>query len=274
MIAFVIVFCLLLVGVATAGAIGVVTFFRSVLPELRQKVVVPETPTDPALARIGREEVETLARRRGLPAPLVTVVPILGRPVADTRGAALGTGGLAETRVLRRHGQPPLILLAAQAAVLSRPALRSLLAHELAHAERYSTPSARRRLYSVQACCLALPLAAGLAAALAAHQAGPTAAFTVALLTTMTAGLIVLAIAQAYARREELDADRYAVALTGDLAAAAELMSIYEQSRSTSPSSVAALELLKQLFATHPAPRVRLARMRTHAGPSSPEDAS
>jgi Zn-dependent protease with chaperone function len=130
----------------------------------------------------------------------------------------VGDGGLAVTRF--RAGRPATVVFA-QAALtgLSGAALQSLAAH--AHVIRRDRSSAAAR-YSWLVGYLALVLAgAGLtttALAAAPRLAGPS------LLATMSAAVAFLGLRVAFDRREEIAADLFAVDLTGDLDAAAELM--------------------------------------------------
>ncbi len=165
-----------------------------------------------------------------------------------------------------RVGHPATVVFA-QAALtgLSRSALHSLAAHELGHVLRRERSSAAAR-YGWLAGYLALILAGGgltVTALLAAPQlAGP------ALLASIGAAVAFLALQVAFDRREEIAADLFAVALTRDIEAAAELMGFYEEIVAK-PLPAGRLgrawaQLERRWFATHPDPRARLAAMRRH----------
>ncbi|MSY85516.1 MAG: M48 family metalloprotease [Actinobacteria bacterium] len=87
-----------------------------------------------------------------------------------------------------------------------------------------------------------------------------------AMLATMTAAVAFLALRVAFDRREEIAADLFAVDLTRDLDAAAELMWFYEDNVVRPlPAGVlgrAWAHLERRWFATHPEPQARLAAMR------------
>lgn len=100
------------------------------------------------------------------------------------------------------------------------------------------------------------------ALAAAPQLAGP------AMLATMTAAVAFLGLRVAFDRREEIAADLFAVDLTRDLDAAAELMRFYEKSlaRPTPDGGPAWSRLERRWFATHPEPQARLAAMRRRLG--------
>lgn len=195
--------------------------------------------------------------------PATDVVAYLGTPTGDDARPA-GDGGLAVTRF--RSGHPATVVFA-QAALtgLSPTALQSLAAHELGHVVRREHSSAAAR-YGWLVGYLALMLAGGgltATALLAAPQmAGP------AMLATTSAALAFLGLQVAFDRREEIAADLFAVDLTRDLEAAAELMSFYEENVTKPPTSGglgrAWAQFERRWFATHPAPQARLAAMRRH----------
>ncbi|QCC76043.1 hypothetical protein E2C04_00450 [Nocardioides daphniae] len=136
---------------------------------------------------------------------------------------------------------------------------------ELGHVVRREHSSAAAR-YGWLVGYLALMLAGGgltATALLAAPQmAGP------AMLATTSAALAFLGLQVAFDRREEIAADLFAVDLTRDLEAAAELMSFYEENVTKPPTSGglgrAWAQFERRWFATHPAPQARLAAMRRH----------
>lgn len=136
---------------------------------------------------------------------------------------------------------------------------------ELAHVIRRERSSAAAR-YGWLVGYLALMLAgAGLTvvALVAVPQlAGP------ALVATMSAAVAFLGLQVAFDRREEIAADLFAVDLTRDLDAAAELMWFYEDNvaRLVPDSGLGRAWALfeRRWFATHPEPQARLAAMNRH----------
>lgn len=164
-----------------------------------------------------------VAERAKVAAPATDVVAILGAPTGDAdRG--VGDGGLAVTRF--RAGHPATVVFAQVAlAGLSCAAVESLAAHELAHVIRRDRTSTASRYAWVLGYLVLVLTGAGLTvtAAVAAPQlAGP------AMLATMTAAVAFLGLRVAFDRREEIAADLFAISLTRDLDAAAELMRFYE----------------------------------------------
>jgi len=136
---------------------------------------------------------------------------------------------------------------------------------ELAHVIRRARTSAAARYAWVLGYLVLVLAGAGLTvtAVVAAPQlAGP------AMLATMTAAVAFLGLRVAFDRREEIAADLFAVDLTRDLDAAAELMRFYEDNVVRPlPAGVlgrAWARLERRWFATHPEPQVRLAAMRRH----------
>lgn len=220
-------------------------------------------PVDERLQARAAAAMAAVAALANVAPPAADVVAYLGTPTGDDARPA-GDGGLAVTRF--RAGHPATVVFA-QAALtgLSRPALQSLAAHELGHVVRRERSSAAAR-YGWLAGYLALMLAGGgltVTALLAAPQlAGP------AMLATMSAAVAFLGLQVAFDRREEIAADLFAVDLTRDLEAAAELMGFYEENVAK-PTPAGGLgrawaHLERRWFATHPTPRVRLAAMRRH----------
>ncbi len=136
---------------------------------------------------------------------------------------------------------------------------------ELAHVIRRDRTSAAAR-YAWLLGYLVLVLAGGgltvTALATAPQLAGP------AMLATMTAAVAFLGLRVAFDRREEIAADLFAVDLTRDLDAAAELMRLYEDNvaRPLPDRGLgrAWARLERRWFATHPEPQARLAAMRRH----------
>ena len=96
-----------------------------------------------------------------------------------------------------------------------------------------------------------------------------------ALLATTSASVAFLGLQVAFDRREEITADLFAVALTRDLEAAAELMGFYEENVAkplpAGRLGRASAQLERRWFATHPDPRSRLAAMRRHLVDHTPD---
>ena len=142
-------------------------------------------------------------------------------------------------------------------------AAQSLTAH--AHVIRRERSSAAAR-YGWLVGYLALMLA-GAGLTVAALVAVPPLAGP-ALVATMSSAVAFLALQVAFDRREEIAADLFAVDLTRDLEAAAELMRFYEDNV-TKPLPAGRLgrawaQLERRWFATHPDPQVRISAMRRH----------
>lgn len=220
-------------------------------------------PVDDVLQSQAAAAITAVAALANVPPPATDVVAYLGAPAGDD-ARPVGDGGLAVTRF--RAGHPATVVFA-QAALtgLSRVALQSLAAHELAHVIRRERSSTGAR-YSWLVGYLALMLAgAGITVTtlLAAPQlAGP------ALLATMSAAVAFLGLRVAFDRREEIAADLFAVGLIRDLEAAAELMRFYEENvaKPLPPGGLgrAWAQLERRWFATHPDPQARLSAMRRH----------
>ncbi|GAA1130320.1 M48 family metalloprotease [Nocardioides aquiterrae] len=260
----------LLIVVAIAylgGAVLVVAALAKVMATWSQgwRTRRAAEPVDQALQQRAAAAMAAVAERANVAAPATDVVAILGAPT----GAAdhvVGDGGLAVTRF--RRGQPATVVFAQVALTgLSCAAVESLAAHELAHVIRRARTSAAARYAWVLGYLVLVLAGAGLTvtAVVAAPQlAGP------AMLATMTAAVAFLALRVAFDRREEIAADLFAVDLTRDLDAAAELMRFYEDNVVRPlPAGVlgrAWARLERRWFATHPEPQVRLAAMRRHLG--------
>ena len=220
-------------------------------------------PVDQALQQRADAAMAAVAERANVAAPATDVVAILGVPTGDA-DHVVGDGGLAVTRF--RAGQPATVVFAQVALTgLSCAAVESLAAHELAHVIRRDRTSAGARYVWVLGYLVLVLAGAGLtgAAVVAAPQlAGP------AMLATMTAAVAFLGLRVAFDRREEIAADLFAVDLTGDLDAAAELMRFYEDNvvrpLPAGGFGRAWAHLERRWFATHPEPQVRLAAMRRH----------
>ena len=220
-------------------------------------------PADQALQQRAAAAMAAVAERAKVAAPATDVVAILGAPTGDgDRG--VGDGGLAVTRF--RAGQPATVVFAQVALTgLSCAAVESLAAHELAHVIRRDRTSAGAR-YAWVLGYLVLVLAGVSLTVTAAVVAPPLAG--PAMVATMTAAVAFLGLRVAFDRREEIAADLFAVDLTRDLDAAAELMWFYEDNvvrpRPGGVLGRAWAHLERRWFATHPEPQVRLAAMRRH----------
>lgn len=248
-LAIVIVMALLALVVTV---VGVVTVYR-VFAQLRQELQIPDVPSDPVLAAAAQTLVDDLARRRNLPPPTVTVLPILGRPASGGSAGQVGTGGLGLTRL--HAGGRATIVLAAAAADLSEAARDALLAHELAHVERRD---ARRIMLMYYVCLSALIAAVVIVTAVAASSS-----MAVALAGFL--GLFLFTMVAVMSRREETAADLYAIELTRNLDAAEELMDVYIQARKDGPRRSRLRAFAEdRVWATHPEPEARLDAMRRH----------
>lgn len=222
-------------------------------------------PIDDVLQDHAATAMAAVAALANVTPPATHVVAYIGTPTGDD-ARTVGDGGLAVTRF--RAGHPATVVFA-QAALtgLSPAAVQSLAAHELAHVIRRERSSSSAR-YSWLVGYLALMLA-GAGITVMALLAAPQLAAP-ALLATMSAAVAFLALRVAFDRREEIAADLFAVDLTRDLQAAAELMQFYEENL---PQQVpvgalgrARSKIEGRLFATHPEPRSRIAAMRRHLG--------
>lgn len=221
---------------------------------------------DDALRAKATAATNTVAAAAGVATPATEVVAILGSPTGTDQPHAVGTGGLAVTRF--RRGRPPTVVFTqASLTGLSDAALQSLAAHELAHVIRHRESSTPAR-YAWLAGYLLL-VAAGVGLTITAMLAAPQLAGP-ALLATMVAVVAFLALRVAFERREEIAADLFAIGLTRDLDAAAELMNFLEENVS-SPLPAGRLaggwaQLERRWFAAHPEPRARLAAMSRRLG--------
>ncbi|NHC22962.1 M48 family metalloprotease [Nocardioides sp. IC4_145] len=258
----------LLIVVAIAylgGAAVVVAALAKVLATWWQgwRARLVAEPVDQALQQRAAAAMAAVAERAKVAAPATDVVAILGAPTGgDDRG--VGVGGLAVTRF--RAGHPATVVFAQVALTgLSCAAVESLAAHELAHVLRRDRTSAAARYAWVLGYLVLVLAGAGLTvtAVVAAPQlAGP------AMVATMTAAVAFLGLRVAFDRREEIAADLFAISLTRDLDAAAELMRFYEDSVVRRlPDGVldrAWARLERRWFASHPEPQARLAAMHRH----------
>lgn len=218
---------------------------------------------DGALQHRAAVAMTAVAKLANVAAPATDVVAILGASSGDAEHL-VGAGGLAVTRF--RPGRPATVVFARAAITgLSGAALQSLAAHELAHVIRRTRTSPAAR-YAWLLGYLLLVLAGGgltATALVAAPQlVGP------ALLATVTAAVAFLGLRVALDRREEIAADLFAVDLTRDLDAAAELMQFYEDNVAR-PQPDGGLgrawaRLERRWFAAHPEPQARLGAMRRH----------
>ncbi|KRF20105.1 hypothetical protein ASG90_19300 [Nocardioides sp. Soil797] len=218
-------------------------------------------PVDQALQQRAAAAITVVAERAKVAAPATDVVTILGAPtgVADR---AVGDGGLAVTRF--RAGHPATVVFAQVALTgLSCAAVQSLAAH--AHViRRDRTPPAARYAWVLGYLVLVLAGASLTVTAVVAapHLAGP------ATVATMSAAVAFLGLRVTFARREEIAADLFAIDLTRDLDAAAELMRFYEDNvvRQLPDGALgrAWAHLERRWFASHPEPQARLAAMHRH----------
>jgi Zn-dependent protease with chaperone function len=220
-------------------------------------------PVDQALQQRAAAAMAAVAELANIAAPATDVVAILGAPTGDA-DRVVGDGGLAVTRF--RAGHPATVVFARAAVTgLSCAAVQSLAAHELAHVIRRDRTSAAAH-YAWLVGYLVLVLAGG-GLTVTALAAGPQLAGP-AMLATMTAAVAFLGLRVAFDRREEIAADLFAVDLTRDLDAAAELMRFYEDNvaRPLPDGGLgrAWARLERRWFATHPEPQARLAAMRRH----------
>lgn len=220
-------------------------------------------PVDDVLQDQAATAMAAAAALANVTPPATHVVAYLGTPTGDD-DRPVGDGGLAVTRI--RAGRPATVVFA-QAALtgLSPAAVQALAAHELAHVIRRERSSAAAR-YSWLVGYLALMLA-GVGITVTALLAAPQLAAP-ALLATMSAAVAFLGLRVAFDRREEIAADLFAVELTRDLEAAAELMGFYEHNVAR-PLPAGGLGrawalIERRWFATHPDPEVRLSAMRRH----------
>ena len=218
-------------------------------------------PVDQALQQRAAAAMAAVAELANIAAPVTDVVAILGAPTGDA-DRVVGDGGLAVTRF--RAGHPATVVFARAALTgLSCAAVQSLAAH--AHVIRSDRTSAAAR-YAWLLGYLVLVLAGG-GLTVTALAAAPQLA-GLAMLATMTAAAAFLGLRVAFDRREEIAADLFAVDLTRDLAAAAELMRFYEDNvaRPLPDGGLgrAWARLERRWFAAHPEPQARLAAMRRH----------
>ena len=220
-------------------------------------------PVDQALQQRAAAAIAAVAELANIAAPATDVVAIIGAPTGAPE-RVVGDGGLAVTRF--RAGRPATVVFARAAITgLSCAAVQSLAAHELGHVIRRDRTSAAAR-YAWLLGYLVLVLAGGgltVAALVTAPQlAGP------AVLATMSTAVAFLGLRASFVRREEIAADLFAVDLTRDLDAAAELMRFCEDNVAR-PLPDGGLgrawsRLERRWFATHPEPQARLVAMRRH----------
>lgn len=236
--------------------VEVVKIVRGLVLE-RREYRVPPGPREEQLTGRAASAVARMTRRAGIPSVPVIVRPLLGRPFPGAQQRRVGTGGLAVTRFAPRR--PVTIDFAAAALTdLSDSALDSLVAHELAHVIRYRTRAGRLRHHAWAGAFLAISLP--LVVWVAATQSGAVLALA------GLASLTYLLVRTFWQRREERAADRFAILLTRDLPAAAELLGFYEQNMDVPlPSGRlrrAAAARSRRVLATHPEPQDRLEAMR------------
>lgn len=208
--------------------------------------------------------MSAVASRARVRTPAVDVVELLGAPLTSSGGPVTGDGGLAVTRF--PFGRPPTVVFATAALTgLSPAALHSLAAHELAHVIRRDNGSAAGRYVWLAGYLVLMVAGAGLSvtAMVRVPQLGG-----LALMGTLAIAVAFLGLQVAFDRREEIAADLFAIELTDDLEAAAELMRFLDE-HVTRPlpdgrlaRAVARRE--RRWFATHPPAPARLAAMRRH----------
>ncbi|WP_341925154.1 M48 family metalloprotease [Nocardioides psychrotolerans] len=228
----------------------------------------PDEDADPGdidgLRQLAAAAMTAVASRASVAAPAVDVVTVLGVPLANSGGPVTGDGGLAVTRF--RVGHAPTVVFATAALTgLSPAAVHSLAAHELAHVIRRERSSAAGR-YAWLAGYLVLM---GTGASLGVTALGTSPQLGgLALTATLATAVALLGLQVAFDRREEIAADLFAVELTHDLAAAAELMRFLDE-HVTRPlpdgrpaRGLARLE--RRWLAAHPPAPARLAAMRRH----------
>ena len=252
------VLAMTLAGLVLLG-VGVVRILTDLVLDLRASRISPE-PLDDQLLGFAAAAVERVSGTAGADVPTVVVLPLLGRPFPGPQRRSVGTGGLAITRFA--PGRPISIVLARAALTnLSVAALTNLIAHELAHVIQYRTLAGKVRHYAWAIGFLMVTLS--MAAWMVATRSTPMIAATGAV------ALAYLAVRMFWQRREELAADRFAIALTADLGGAEELMRFYEENMRDRPLPEGrvrrAITLLERRWlATHPEPHDRLAAMRSH----------
>ncbi|MDE0778784.1 MAG: M48 family metalloprotease [Nocardioides sp.] len=216
------------------------------------------------LRQLAAAAMAAVASRASVAAPAVDVVAVLGVPLANGGGPVTGDGGLAVTRF--RVGRPPTVMFATAALTgLSPAAVHSLAAHELAHVIRRERSSATGRYVWLAGYLVLMGTGAGLSviALATSPQLGG-----LALTATLATAVAFLGLQVAFDRREEIAADLFAVELTHDLDAAAELMRFLDE-HVTRPLpdgrlARAGARLERRWFAAHPPAPVRLAAMRRH----------
>lgn len=252
--------------VALAGW-ALVLLWGAVLPLVREHRAVRTTLREKAPPELQDRAAVVVARvcaRADVPAPPTRVVTFLGS--APSRGpGVLGSRGLAETRWAPRR-EPSIVFAAPALTAIDESMLEALVAHEVAHVLKYRTGSARAADYAVLAAVAVL--GAALLAATAVTWSTSWAALMP--LTACVAIFIPLAVWMAHRRREELDADRYAIRLTGDLDAATALLRYQDQHLARPLSdgtwSRALATINRRLMATHPETSMRVAAMTDALG--------
>lgn len=235
----------------------------------------PDTDTHPAdpsedacdidgLRQRATTAMAAVASLAAVTPPAVDVITLLGAPLTNSGGPVTGDGGLAVTRF--RFGHPPTVVFASAALTELSPAgVRSLAAHELAHVIRREHGSAAARFAWLGGYLVLM--AAGASLSVVALATSPQLG-GLALMATLTTAVAFLGLQVAFDRREEIAADLFAVELTHDLDAAAELMRFLDE-HVTRPLPTgwvarAVTRLERRWFATHPPASARLAAMDRH----------
>ena len=228
----------------------------------------PDKDDDPGvidgLRQLAATAMAAVASRASVAAPAVDVVAVLGVPLAHSREPMTGDGGLAVTRF--RVARPPTVVFATAALTgLSPAAVHSLAAHELAHVIQRERSSATGRYVWLAGYLALMVTGAGLSAtalATSPQLGGLT------LTATLATAVAFLSLQVAFDRREEIAADLFAIELTHDLDAAAELMQFLDEHVARplpdGPLGRAWVRLERRWFATHPEAPARLAAMRSH----------
>lgn len=204
-----------------------------------------------------------VAERANVAAPATDVVAILGAP-SGAPERVVGDGGLAMTRFRAGHAATVVFARAAIAG-LSCAAVQRLAAHDLAHViRRDRTSAAARYAWLLGYLVLVSPAAVSPSPRSLSRRSWPARRCW----QRVTAAVAFLGLRVAFDRREEIVADLFAVGLTRDLDAAAELMRFYEDNvvRPLPDGGLgrAWSRLERRWFATHPELQARLAAMRRH----------
>ena len=174
-----------------------------------------------------REQATTamaaVASRAGVTAPAVDVVTLLGAPLTTSGGPA--TVGWS-SRGSASAGPPTLVFASAALTGLSPAGVRSLASHEVAHVIRREHGSAAGRFAWLGGYLVLM--VAGASLSVAALATSPQLG-GLTLMATLPTAFAFLGLQFAFDRPEEIAADLFAVELTHDLDAAAELMRFLDE---------------------------------------------